>query len=145
MNRKTPVSDFFYFRPPWGLLTGVGFFLLFGLSFLQRCSELGGPEVIRACQWGRWAAAAAAAAGLVPLLRGWDRDGFRFLRGFFVGAAVRLVLGFGGIGLLLMGTSIQPFWLVVFFTLSYGMFMAAETAVVLWLLKAVVWNQEDAG
>lgn len=144
MNRKTPVSDFFYFRPPWGLLAGVGVFLLIGLSFLQRCSELGGPEVIRACQAGRWTAAAAAAAGLLPMLRAWDRDGFRFLRGFFIGAFIRFGLGFGGICLLLLGTSIQPLWLVVFFGLSYAFFTAAETAIVLWLLKAVVWNQEDA-
>lgn len=144
MSRKGPASDFFYLCPPWGLLAGVGLFLLFGLSFLQRCSELGGAEVIRACQAGRWAAAAAAAAGLLPMLSGWSRDGFRFLRGFFVGAALRLVLAFGGICLLLWKTSIQPLWLVVFFGVSYGMFIAAETAVILWLLKAVVWTEENA-
>ncbi len=145
MSRKGPASDFFYLCPPWGLLAGVGLFLLFGLSFLQRCSELGGPEVVRACQAGCWTAAVAAAAGLLPLLKGWGRDGFRFLRGFFVGAAIRLVSAFGGICLLLWWTSIQPLWLVVFFGLSYGMFMTAEIAIVLWLLKVVVWNEENAG
>ena len=143
MNRKTHPADVFYLRPPWGLLTGVGLFVLFGLGLMWRCSELGGEEIIRACRAAQWVAAAAVGFGLLPTMKSWTGEGFCFLRGVFLGAAARFVITLAGVVVLLLCTSVKPFWLVIFWGLSYGLFLCAETAVVLWMLKAVEWMEDE--
>ncbi len=143
MNRESHPADAFYLRPPWGLLTGVGLFVLFGLGLMWRCSELGGEEIIRACRVAQWIAAAGVGLGLLPIVKSWTGGGFCFLRGVFLGAAVRFVITLAGVVVLLLCTSVKPFWLVIFGGLSYGLFLCAETAVVLWMLKSVEWIEDE--
>ncbi len=143
MNRETHPADVFYLQPPWGLLTWVGLFVLLGLGLMWRCSELGGEEIIRACRAAQLIAAAAVGFGLLPTVKSWSGGGFCFLRSVFWGAAVRFVITLAGVVVLLLCTSIKPFWLVIFLGLSYGLFLGAETAVILWMLRSIEWMEDE--
>lgn len=145
MKPKIHPTDNFFLHPPWGLLAVTVLFLLFGISFLFRCSELGDGETMRACRTAVLLAGFAGIVSLIPVLKSWGGSACRILISVTVGAVIRLLIGLGGIAIILYFTSISPLWLIVFFGCSYGLFLLVETAISVWLLKTTVRNQQDDG
>ena len=116
-------------------------FLICGVSVLLRCSELGNEETVAACRMAVWIAGLSGLVGLIPVFKSWGGSGLRVLVGVSIGAVVRFVIGLGGIAVILRFTVISPDWLIVFFVLSYSLFLLAETAISVWLLRTVTWDK----
>ena len=65
------------------------------------------------------------------------------LIGVSIGTAIRLLISLVGAAILMRFTSISPFRLVVFWGLSYGLFLLAETGITIWLLRTVIWEDQE--
>lgn len=144
MKQKIRPTDEFFFHPPWRLLILAVLFLVFGVSFLIRCSELGGEEMIRACKTALLIAGAGAIISIIPVLNSWGSSGYRMLIGVSIAAGIRLLISLGGVAVVLYFTSISPLWLIVFFASAYGLFLLIETAIAIRLLRTITWNQQDS-
>ena len=145
MKQKIRLADDFFLHPPWGLLAMTVLVLFFGVTLLLRCSELGDAQTVRACKTALLIAGAAGSVSLIPILKSWGGSGFRILIGISIGAVIRLLIGLGGVAIILRFTSISPFWLIIFFGLSYGLFLLVETMITVWLLKTVTWEEQNDG
>jgi hypothetical protein len=118
----------------------VAALLICGVSLLLRCSELGGAEIQAACRGAVMVTGLAGLVGLIPVIWKWGASGYQILVAVFTGAVIRFLISAAGIVIILRFTAIQPLWLVVFFVLSYVFFLLIETAVTIWLLKTITWN-----
>lgn len=144
MNRKTHPADDFFLDPPWKIVFGVGGFLLLGVCVLLRFSEFGSQERISACRAALLLSGIAGLVGGWPIVTGWGKSGWRIVGGILAGGLIRLLIEFLGLVIIFAFTEIHRTWLIFFVGIGYMLFLAADTAIGIWLLSRVVWNEDDA-
>ncbi len=145
MNQVHHPADEFFLNPPWKLVFGAGGFLLVGVCALLRLSEFGAAEKAPACRAALVLAGFAGAAGLWPIVTGWGKSGWRIVGGILAGGLIRLLLTPVGIVIIFAFTEIDRMWLLVYLGIAYVLFLGTDTAVGVWMLKRIHWNDDEVG
>jgi hypothetical protein len=122
-------------RFPYGQLCGAAGLIGIGGVFVYRLSETGGKTSETACLWAIVIALAAAAIGVVPIIKTWGRQLLWVLLGFFLSGVIRLLIGALGVGIIFLFTSIDRIQFVGFLAFFYTAFLAADTWLALWILR----------
>jgi hypothetical protein len=144
VNQTNHPADSFFLDPPWKILFGISGLLLVGVCILLRFSEFGSEEHISACRAALMLSGIAGAAGVWPIVTGWGKSGWRIVGGILAGGMIRLLIGILGLVIIFAFTEIHRTWLIFYVGIGYGLFLAADTAIGIWLLSRVVWNEDDA-
>ena len=120
---------------PWGKVAGVLFLVVFGGMLVYRLSQTGGAHVNQACLFAMIVAAVAGIAGLYAVGKTWGRDVYWVLVGVMIAAAIRLLIGGGGVAIITLFTDIHRSWFILFLGIYYTAFLAADTWLALWILR----------
>lgn len=145
MKRASHPVDDFFLNPPWNILFGVGGFLLVSIFALLRISEFGSAEKAAACRAALLVAGIVGGLGMWPIVTGWGKSGWRIVGGILAGGMIRLLLTPVGIIIIFAFTDVDRLWLLVFTGITYVVFLGADTAIGIMMLKRVRWNEDVAG
>jgi len=135
MSPKKQQSDPFFMIFPWGKVAGILFLVIFGAMFIYRLSETGGVHVNRACLFAMVVAGAAGIMGFYAIGKTWGRDVHWVLVGVMIAAAIRLLIGGGGVAIITFFTNIHKTWFILFLGVYYLAFLAVDTWFALWVLR----------
>jgi hypothetical protein len=135
MSSKAKQSDPFFMIFPWGKVAGMLFLVIFGSMFVYRLSETGGVHVNEACLFAMIVAAVAGLTGFYAIGKTWGRDVYWVLMGVMIAAAIRLLIGGGGVAIIAFFTDIHRSWFVLFLGIYYAAFLAVDTWLALWILR----------
>lgn len=145
MNRTNHPTDSFFLNPPWKFLFGGSGLVLLGVLILLRFSEFGSAEHVSACRAALLLSGVAGLAGGWPIVTGWGKSGWRIVGGILAGSVIRLLIGICGLVILFTFTEVHRIWLIFYIGIGYTLFLTADTAIGIWLLSRVVWNEDDVG
>jgi len=135
MSPKKQQSDPFFMIFPWGKVAGILFLVIFGAMFIYRLSETGGVHVNRACLFAMVVSGAAGIMGFYAIGKTWGRDVHWVLVGVMIAAAIRLLIGGGGVAIITFFTNIHKTWFILFLGIYYLAFLAVDTWFALWVLR----------
>ena len=135
MSPKKEQPSPFFMIFPWGKVAGILFLMVFGAMFVYRLSETGGEHVNRACLFAMIVAGVAGITGFYAIGKTWGRDVHWVLAGVMIAAAIRLLIGGGGVAILTFFTSVHRSWFVLFLGVYYLAFLAVDTWFALWVLR----------
>ncbi len=133
VKRKQPEPFFMIF--PWGKVGWMLFLVVFGAMFVYRLSATGGAHVNQACLFAMIVASAAGIAGFYAVGKTWGRDVYWVLAGVMIAAAIRLLIGGGGVAIITVFTDIHRSWFILFLGIYYAAFLAVDTWLALWILR----------
>ena len=111
------------------------FLTVFGAFFVYRLSETGGTHVNQACLFAMVVAATAGIASFYAIGKTWGRDVYWVLMGVMIAAAIRLLIGGGGVAIITLFTDIHRSWFILFLGIYYLAFLAVDTWFALWVLR----------
>ena len=120
---------------PWGKVGWMLFLTVFGAFFVYRLSETGGTHVNQACLFAMVVAATAGIASFYAIGKTWGRDVYWVLMGVMIAAAIRLLIGGGGVAIITLFTDIHRSWFILFLGIYYLAFLAVDTWFALWVLR----------
>lgn len=143
MAQKVHPVDNFFLDPPWRFVRGMGFFLVLSVCGLLRASEFGDADIQDACRAGLLVSGLGGAAGGWPILSSRGKSCWRLLGGALLGGGIRLLIGLAGLVIILLFTEIHRLWVLMFILAGYLVFLAADTAVVVWILSRTVSDEEQ--
>ena len=132
---KSKPAEPFFLLFPWPQAAGILFLLVLISMVVYRLSQTGGLEVHRACLPAMIVALAAGLAGLYTIGKTWGRDIYWVLMGVMIAAAIRLLIGGGGVAIITFFTDIHRSWFVLFLGVYYLAFLMVDTWLALWILK----------
>lgn len=130
-----PQPEPFFMVFPWTKAAGMLFVLSLGVMLVYRLSQTGGAHVHRACFFAMLVAGAAGAAGLYAVGKSWGRDVYWVLTAVIIAAAIRVLIGGGGVAIITFFTSVHRSWFILFLGVYYIVFLAADTWLALWILR----------
>lgn len=135
MNSRRKQSAPFFMVFPWGRVAWMLFLLSLGAMFVYRLSETGGSHVNKACFFAMIVAAIAGLAGLYAVGKTWGQDVYWVLAGVMIAAAIRLLIGGGGVAIITFFTDIHRSWFILFLGIYYLAILAVDMWLALWILR----------
>lgn len=128
---------------PYARFSGLMIILVIGSLFVYRLSETGGKPSQNACLAAMAVSFLAAIAGLIPIYKAWGKDLFWVLMGVFLSSAIRLLIGFLGVVIIILFTDLLRIQFVGFLGLFYVAFLAIDTWLALWILRNTKVDKND--
>lgn len=130
-------------RFPFGKLCGWIILLVVGGMFVYRLSETGGKPAQAACLWALGTSLLAGAGGLIPVFKVWGKELMWVLLGVFLSGAIRLLIGFLGVVIIIFLTDIHRMQFVGFLALFYVTLLSFDTWLALWVLRNTKIKDEE--
>ena len=128
---------------PWGKVAGMLFLVVFGAMFIYRLSETGGAHVNQSCLFAMTVAGVAGITGFFAIGKTWGRDVHWVLVGVMIAAAIRLLIGGGGVAIIVRFTDIHRSWFVLYLGVYYLAFLVVDTWLAVWILRNSELNKQE--
>lgn len=116
---------------------------MLSICILLRLSEFGSPERIAACRAALILSGIAGLLSALPIISSWGKSGWRVVGGILIGSMIRLLIGPVGVVIILAFTDVDRGWFLIYLGITYVLFLGADTAIGIGLLKRVKWNDDD--
>lgn len=132
-----------FLNPPWKALFGSLAATGICACLLLRLSELGEAHVQEACRAALLLSLAAGLCGLYPVLTALGGSGWSLMTGTFIGSVIRLLVAVVGFVFIVVFTSIDAVWLLVYCGAVYMVVLFVDTLLAIKLIGRKRWDEDQ--